>query len=343
MSDTIAPVKEQVSLKPYNTFGLDVKADFLAEIQSINEAVQLLRDEHWKSRPLLILGGGSNVLFTRDVHSLVLLNRIDGIEKIREDEHHVWVKAGAGVVWHDLVMWCIAQGWGGMENLSLIPGSVGAGPMQNIGAYGVELKDIFHELEALKLDDLTIHTFGNADCKFGYRESVFKRDLRNRFFITSVTFKLSKHPVVNTTYGAIAAELQKMGVSTAGIKEVSQAVINIRRSKLPDPKELGNAGSFFKNPEISEQQFNTLKQVYPNVVGYPTTVGRVKLAAGWLIEQCGFKGKKVGHTGSHKDQALVLVNYGGASGNEIWQLALDIKTTVRAKFGVDIEPEVNVY
>lgn len=336
-------IQEGVSLKSFNTFGIDVKADFLSEIRSAVQLRHLLQEEQWKTKELLILGGGSNVLFTGDVHALVLLNRIDGIEKLREDDHHVWVKAGAGVVWHELVMWCVERGWGGVENLSLIPGSVGAGPMQNIGAYGVELKDVFYELEAMKLDDLSVHTFSNADCRFGYRESVFKRELRNKFFILSVTFKLSKTAEIRTSYGAITAELQRMGVEQPGIREVSNAVISIRRSKLPDPAKLGNAGSFFKNPEIEEKLFDRLKQQHPNVVGYPTTPGRVKLAAGWLIEQCGWKGKVVGHTGSHKDQALVLVNYGGATGNEIWQLAIDIKNSVKEKFGVDIEPEVNVY
>lgn len=343
MNDVFPPVKEQVSLKSYNTFGLDVKADFLVEINAPAAVRNLLAESKWKNRELLILGGGSNVLFTGDVHRLVILNRIEGMEKLREDDHHVWVKAGAGVVWHELVMWCVERGWGGVENLSLIPGSVGAGPMQNIGAYGVELKDVFYELEAMKLDDLSVHTFSNTECRFGYRESVFKRELRNQFFIISVTFRLQKFAQLNTSYGAISTELQRMGVSQPGIRDVSNAVINIRRSKLPDPVVLGNAGSFFKNPEIDQEQFDKLKEVFPNVVGYPTSPGRMKLAAGWLIEQCGWKGKVVGHTGSHKDQALVLVNYGGASGNEIWKLAIDIKTSVREKFGVEIEPEVNVY
>lgn len=343
MNDTLPLVQQHVSLKPYNTFGLEVKADYLAEIHGLAAVRNLLSETVWKEQPQLILGGGSNVLFTGDVHALVLLNRIGGIEKLREDDQYVWVKAGAGVVWHELVMWCIERGWGGVENLSLIPGSVGAGPMQNIGAYGVELKDVFYELEAMKLDDLSVQTFSNADCRFGYRESVFKRELRNKFFILSVTFKLSKSAEIKTSYGAISAELQRMGVQHPGIRDVSNAVIHIRSSKLPDPAKLGNAGSFFKNPETDEKQFDLLKRQYPNVVGYPTTPGRVKLAAGWLIEQCGWKGKVVGHTGSHKDQALVLVNYGGATGNEIWQLAIDIKNSVKEKFGVDIEPEVNVY
>ena len=336
-------VRQHISLKPFNTFGLDVKAENFTEVASVEEIQTFLNEPLWREQELLILGGGSNVLFTKDVQGVVMLNRIGGIGIVREDEAAVWVKAGAGVVWHELVMWCIERGWGGIENLSLIPGSVGAGPMQNIGAYGVELKDVFYELEAMKLDDLTVHTFSNAACRFGYRESVFKRELRNKFFIISVTFKLSKSAQLNTSYGAISAELQRMGVQEPGIRDVSNAVINIRRSKLPDPTLLGNAGSFFKNPEVDEQVFSALKAAYPNVVGYPTSPGRVKLAAGWLIEQCGWKGRVVGHTGSHKDQALVLVNYGGATGKEIWQLALDIKASVLEKFGVNIEPEVNVY
>jgi UDP-N-acetylmuramate dehydrogenase len=336
-------VRQHISLKPFNTFGLDVKAENFTEVASVEEIQTFLNEPLWREQELLILGGGSNVLFTKDVQGVVMLNRIGGIGIVREDEAAVWVKAGAGVVWHELVMWCIERGWGGIENLSLIPGSVGAGPMQNIGAYGVELKDVFYELEAMKLDDLTVHTFSNAACRFGYRESVFKRELRNKFFIISVTFKLSKSAQLNTSYGAISAELQRMGVQEPGIRDVSNAVINIRRSKLPDPTLLGNAGSFFKNPEVDEQVFSALKATYPNVVGYPTSPGRVKLAAGWLIEQCGWKGRVVGHTGSHKDQALVLVNYGGATGKEIWQLALDIKSSVLEKFGVNIEPEVNVY
>ena len=336
-------VQQHASLKSYNTFGLDVKADFLVRISAINDIRAVLNDETLKHQDRLILGGGSNILFTRNVKGVVLLNRMEGIEIVREENDQVWVKAGAGVVWHDLVMWCIEQGLGGMENLSLIPGSVGAGPMQNIGAYGVELKDVFFELEAMHLDTMEMQKFSSDDCKFGYRESVFKHELRNRFFITSVTFRLTRNPVLNTSYGAITTELQKMNVTAPGIREVSNAVINIRRSKLPDPILLGNAGSFFKNPEVEQVVFDQLKDNYPNVVGYPTIPGKVKLAAGWLIEQCGWKGKVVRHTGSHKDPALVLVNYGGASGKEVYELALAIRDSVLMKFGVRIDPEVNVY
>jgi UDP-N-acetylmuramate dehydrogenase len=335
--------KENISLKPYNTFGIDVHADGLFVIESVSDLRTVLQDESLKMKKKLILGGGSNMLFTRDVQGVVLLNRIKGIEIFKEDEENFFVKAGAGEVWHEFVMWSVEKGYGGIENLSLIPGSVGAGPMQNIGAYGVELKDSFYELEAMNLVTLEIQKFSAADCKFGYRESVFKHEFKNMYFITSVSFRLSKRPTTNISYGAITQELEKLGVASPTVKDVSRAVINIRQSKLPDPKVLGNSGSFFKNPEISKEQYDTVKQNYPNVVAYPTASGNMKLAAGWLIEQCGWKGKVVGKTGSHKDQALVLVNYGGATGSEVYQLALEIRKSVLEKFGVVIDPEVNVY
>lgn len=335
-------VQQQVSLKPYNTFGIDVKARFLAPVSGTDEIKMLLSEESFRDLDRLILGGGSNVLFTRNWDGLVLLNRIPGIRIKKEDGDRAWVEAGSGVVWHELVMWCINEGLGGIENLSLIPGSVGAGPMQNIGAYGVELKDTFDSLDAIDLETLELRTFNATECRFGYRESVFKHELRNRYFITSVTLKLTRKPMLNTSYGAIQQELERMGVVQPGLREVSDAVIHIRRSKLPDPAQLGNAGSFFKNPEIAADEFERIKGEWPNVVAYPTTAGKVKLAAGWLIEQCGWKGKVVGHTGSHKDQALVLVNYGDADGAEIYELALQIRDSVLKRFGVRIDPEVNV-
>lgn len=335
--------QENISLKLYNTFGIDVNAESLFTIESIHDLSQVLQDETLKKKSKLILGGGSNVLFTQSVNGIVLLNRIKGIEIFKEDEESVFVKVGAGEVWHEFVMWSVEKGYGGIENLSLIPGSVGAGPMQNIGAYGVELKDCFYELEAMNLQNLEIKKFSSSDCKFGYRESVFKNELKNQYFITSVSFRLSKHPKLNVSYGAITQELEKLGVVNPSVKDVSKAVINIRQSKLPDPKVLGNSGSFFKNPEVNKEQYESVKHSYPNVVAYPTSNGNMKLAAGWLIEQCGWKGKVVGHTGSHKDQALVLVNYGGATGSEVYQLALDIKRSVFEKFGVEINPEVNIY
>lgn len=335
-------IEQQVSLKPYNTFGIDVKARYLAPVSGADEVRVLLSDERFRHLDRLILGGGSNVLFTRDWDGLVLLNRIPGIRIKKEEGDRVWVEAGSGVVWHELVVWCIEKGLGGIENLSLIPGSVGAGPMQNIGAYGVELKDTFDSLEALDLESLELRNFNAADCRFGYRESVFKHELRNRYFITSVTLCLNRKPTLHTTYGAIRQELERMRVVQPGIHEVSDAVIRIRKSKLPDPAQLGNAGSFFKNPEIAADEFEQIKTEWPNVIAYPTTAGKVKLAAGWLIEQCGWKGKVVGHTGSHKDQALVLVNYGKATGEEIYELALQIRDSVLKQFGVRIDPEVNV-
>ncbi len=335
--------KENSSLQPYNTFGIDVNADGLLTIETVDELREVLQDESLKNQSKLILGGGSNILFTQPVKGVVLLNRLKGIEIFKEDESNVYVKVGAGEVWHQFVMWAVEKGYGGIENLSLIPGSVGAGPMQNIGAYGVELKDSFYELEAMNLATLEIQKFSAADCKFGYRESVFKNELKNQYFITSVSFRLSKHPQLNTSYGAISQELAARGVVSPTVKDVSNAVISIRQSKLPDPKILGNSGSFFKNPEITKEHFEKLQQQHPNVVAYPTSTGSMKLAAGWMIEQCGWKGKVVGHTGSHKDQALVLVNYGGATGAEVYQLAIDIKKSVFEKFGVEINPEVNVY
>jgi UDP-N-acetylmuramate dehydrogenase len=335
--------KENSSLQPYNTFGIAVNSDALLIIETVDELREALQDESLKNQSKLILGGGSNILFTQAVKGVVLLNQLKGIEIFKEDETTVYVKVGAGEVWHQLVMWAVEKGFGGIENLSLIPGSVGAGPMQNIGAYGVELKDSFYELEAMNLSTLEIQKFSAADCKFGYRESVFKNELKNQFFITSVSFQLSKNPQLNTSYGAISQELASRGIISPTVKDVSDAVISIRQSKLPDPKILGNSGSFFKNPEITKEHFEKLQQQHPNVVAYSTSTGNMKLAAGWMIEQCGWKGKVVGNTGSHKDQALVLVNYGGATGSEVYQLALDIKKSVFEKFGVEINPEVNIY
>jgi UDP-N-acetylmuramate dehydrogenase len=290
----------------------------------------------------MILGGGSNILFTHNVAGLVLKNEIKGIEKTGEDEDFVYVKAGAGENWHQFVLYCIAHNWAGVENLSLIPGNIGASPMQNIGAYGTELKDVFHELEAWHLQDGCLVKFGLADCGFDYRESVFKRQFRQQFAIVTVTYKLRKQPQFNTSYGAIAQELEKAGVQQLSLKAISDAVIRIRSSKLPDPAMIGNAGSFFKNPQVSERQFQSLKNRYPGIVGYPQEDGTVKLAAGWLIEQCGWKGYRKGDAGCHDKQALVLVNYGKASGGELYDLSTAILESVAEKFGVALEREVNI-
>jgi UDP-N-acetylmuramate dehydrogenase len=330
-------------LQHLNTFGIAAVAGHYAELSSPEEMMELMQQQPYRDMPRLILGGGSNLLLTEDrFDGLVLKNGIRGIAKIRESEHHVYVQAGAGESWHGLVMYCIANNYAGVENLSLIPGNVGAAPMQNIGAYGVELKEVFSELEAIHIGTNTQEKFTAAQCKFGYRESVFKRLLKNQYIITSVTLRLNKIPMFNTSYGAIAQELEEMGAKELSIASISQAVCNIRRSKLPDPAVIGNAGSFFKNPEVTAHKFSSLKTEFSAVVGYPLENGNVKLAAGWLIEQCGWKGKRFGDAGVHKLQALVLVNYGHATGKEIYDLSQKILDSVYQKFQVELEREVNV-
>jgi UDP-N-acetylmuramate dehydrogenase len=335
-----------ISLRRYNTFGIDAAAKQFAVFNCVDD-MKVLLEENDKDN-LLVLGGGSNLLFTQNYDGLVLKNEIKGIEEIAEDDAYVYVRAGAGEGWHGFVLHCIKNRWAGVENLSLIPGNVGASPMQNIGAYGIELKDVFHQLEAYHIKDRQVVTFSAADCAFGYRESVFKRQLKGQFVITSVTFKLSKKPVFHTSYGAIEQQLQKMGITELSIKAISDAVIAIRSSKLPNPAEIGNAGSFFKNPTITEIIFAQLKAQYPAIVGYPLAGGTVKLAAGWLIENCGpqgglsWKGYRIGDAGCHAKQALVLVNYGNAAGSEIYQLSEAILQSVYKKFGVLLEREVNI-
>jgi UDP-N-acetylmuramate dehydrogenase len=335
-----------ISLRRYNTFGIDAAAKQFAVFSCVDDMKTLL-EENDKDN-LLVLGGGSNLLFTQNYDGLVLKNEIKGIEKIAEDDAYVYVKAGAGENWHSFVLHCINNRWAGVENLSLIPGNVGASPMQNIGAYGVEIKEVFHQLEAYHIHEKKSVNFSAADCAFGYRESVFKRQLKGQFIITHVTFKLRKKPVFNTSYGAIEQELEAMGVTALSIKAISDAVIRIRSSKLPNPAEIGNAGSFFKNPAIAQRVYENLKEVYPAMPGYPQADSTVKLAAGWLIEQCGpqdgisWKGYRSGDAGCHAKQALVLVNYGNATGTEIYQLSEAILQSVYKKFGVLLEREVNI-
>lgn len=336
-------LKENISLKKYNSFGIDVAAEYFAVFKSVDEVTELVGENNLISfRQPLILGGGSNILFTGNVRGLVLKNEISGIHKINEDEDHVYIKVGAGVNWHSLVLHCIEHNWAGIENLSLIPGNAGASPMQNIGAYGVEIKDVFFELEALHMIHKNIVRFNCSDCEFGYRESVFKRKFKDEFVILTVTYKLNKIPKYNTSYGAIEQELERMGVKDLSIAAVSQAVINIRSSKLPNPAEIGNAGSFFKNPTIDKEKYALLKSSFDTIVGYELENGTVKLAAGWLIEQCGFKGYRKGDAGCHAKQALVLVNYGEATGNEIFVISEEIIKAVFEKFGVELEREVNI-
>ena len=331
------------SLKKYHTFGTDVYTKCFTEINSVTQFKDLLQEDIYKNNAILILGGGSNLLFTKNFNGLVIKNNIHGIEIIKQDENHVWVKAAAGENWHQFVLWCVNHNYGGIENLSLIPGCVGASPMQNIGAYGVEIKDVCEQVNAIDVKTGEEKTFNNADCKFGYRESVFKHVYKNKYLIASVIFKLNKKPIFNTSYGAIEQELKAMGVTQLSVRAVSDAVINIRSSKLPNPAKIGNAGSFFKNPEVSKQKYDELKQQYPNLVAYALDNGNYKLAAGWLIEQCGFKGKRFGDAGVHVNQALVLVNYGTASGSEIYNLSQQILDAVKNTYGVTLEREVNIY
>ena len=339
-------IQENILIKEYNSFGISVYADLFAKFNSVDELSELLefnsRTTINKKRSTLILGGGSNILFTKNFDGLVVKNEIKGIKEIKEDEHHIYVQVGAGENWHQFVLHCIHNGWAGVENLSLIPGNVGASPMQNIGAYGVEVKDVFYSLEAYHIHDKKMVNFTLNDCEFGYRDSVFKRKFKDEFVITDVTYRLNRILEYNISYGAIGQELEKMGVKDLSLQVVSQAVINIRSSKLPDPAVIGNAGSFFKNPEISSSQFAVLRSQFPGIVGYELPHDKVKLAAGWLIEQCNWKGFRRGDAGCHEKQALVLVNYGNARGSEIFELSEEILKSVKEKFGVGLEREVNI-
>jgi UDP-N-acetylmuramate dehydrogenase len=338
-------ILENFSLKKYNTFGMDVFAKYFSVFKSREELQTLLESFNEKYPTKLILGGGSNILLSKDVNGFVIKNEIPGIELTHEDEKYAWLKAGAGVNWHQFVLSCIHKGLGGTENLSLIPGSVGASPIQNIGAYGVELKDFFYSLEALHIAERKVKTFTLNDCEFGYRESIFKKRYKGLFVILNVTFQLSKYPKFNTSYGAIREELEKMKVSELSLEAISRAVIRIRTSKLPDPAEIGNAGSFFKNPVISydrlkallEKDYSTSKMPY-----YKIDDVNYKIPAGWLIEQCGWKGYRKGDAGCYVKQSLVLVNYGHATGTEILELKKAIVKSVSDRFGITLETEVNI-
>jgi UDP-N-acetylmuramate dehydrogenase len=332
--------EQHISLRPYNTFRIDSIARYFATFKDTDELEELTTYD--SSLATLILGGGSNILFTSDYDGLVLKNEIAGIKVLHEDPEYVYIKAGAGENWHSFVLQCINHNWAGVENLSLIPGCVGASPMQNIGAYGVELSSVFLSLEAFHLKEKKMVTFTAADCEFGYRDSVFKNKFKGQFVILNVTFRLKKHPVFHTSYGAIEQELERMGVKELSIKAISDAVINIRTSKLPDPKAIGNAGSFFKNPSVSKEKFQNLNSKFQGIIGHENADGTVKLAAGWLIEQCGWKGYRKGDAGCHAMQALVLVNYRNAKGKEIYDLSEEILISVMEKFGIKLEREVNL-
>ena len=332
-------IQTNKNLKEYNTFGISVKAEMFAVFSSIEELKQILSFRNDKK--LLVLGGGSNLLLTKDFDGLVIKNEIKRFEVIEETSSEVIVESGAGENWHEFVLNCIDKGFGGIENLSLIPGSVGASPMQNIGAYGVEIKDVFESLSAFHIASGEIHYFDKTKCEFGYRESIFKNKVKGEYIILTVTFRLTKNPTINSSYGAINEQLKVMGIQVPTIKELSAAVIAIRQSKLPDPKIIGNAGSFFKNPTVEIALLEQIQKNYPDIPNYPALNGR-KLAAGWLIEKAGWKGRTFDNYGVHKLQALVLVNYGNCTGQEIFDLSSQIIQDVFEKFGVLLEREVNI-
>jgi UDP-N-acetylmuramate dehydrogenase len=332
-------IQTNFSLKNYNTFGISAFAKSFISVTSEDELKTVLQQQ----QDIFILGGGSNMLLTKDIGKTVVHMNLKGIAVTKETEDYVWVTAQAGENWHEFVLWCLERNFGGLENLSLIPGNVGTTPIQNIGAYGVEIKDTMVSCEAISIKTQEKHIFTNAECAFEYRESIFKKELKNQYIITAVTFQLTKkNHQLKTSYGAIEAELQQKNISNPTIQDVSRAVIAIRQSKLPDPKELGNSGSFFKNPIISRATYEKALQNFPEMPHYKVSEELVKVPAGWLIEQAGFKGKRFGDAGIHKNQALVLVNYGNATGAEIEAVSKDIQKTVLEKFGVAIEAEVNI-
>ncbi|WP_299119522.1 UDP-N-acetylmuramate dehydrogenase [uncultured Winogradskyella sp.] len=332
---------KNISLKSFNTFGIDANAKLFCNITSVEILHNVLLEQHESS--LFILGGGSNMLLTKDIDALVLHINLKGIEVVNETESTVTIKAMAGENWHEFVLWCLKHNYGGLENLSLIPGNIGTAPIQNIGAYGVELKDVFVSCEAVHIKNQTTKTFSKADCNFGYRESVFKQELNGDYIITSVNLELTKsNHSLHMDYGAIKNELEALKIKKPTIQDISRAVIAIRQSKLPDPKEIGNSGSFFKNPIISSRQFNQLQENFPNLPYYKISEEEVKVPAGWLIEKAGFKGKRFNDYGVHNKQALVLVNYGNANGKDIFELAQLIRKTVKRIFDITIETEVNI-
>ena len=333
-------IQNNVPIKAYTTFGFDVKA---GRYVAFYEADQLKEIISTHDGPFFILGGGSNMCLTGDISSLVLHNKISGIEIVDENDTHVWIQSGAGVNWHDLVLWTLERELGGLENLSLIPGTVGAAPIQNIGAYGIELQEVFDSLQAMNLETREIELFDRVACDFGYRDSYFKREGKGRYIILSVRLKLQKAPhTLHLEYGAIQQVLLERQIDHPGIKDVSDAVISIRQSKLPDPSVIGNAGSFFKNPVVDEAHFLRLKDQFPNLVYFVQDDGQYKIPAGWLIDQRGWKGRRLGHVGVHKDQALVLVHYGGGSGKEILQLSKEIRQDVFNTYGIELQEEVNI-
>ncbi len=332
-------IQENISLKAFNTFGIDATAKRFVSITSVYHLQELLK----KEKNIFLISGGSNMLLTKNIEQLVVHLDCKGISIDKEDEDFVYLTVNSGENWHDFVLFCVEQNYGGVENLSLIPGNVGTCPIQNIGAYGVEVKNVITKVEAVEIASTKLHTFANKDCKFGYRNSIFKNEAKNKYAITSVSFKLTKQKhILNTSYGAIETELASKNITNPSLKEVSNAVIAIRKSKLPDPKKIGNSGSFFKNPVISKSHFLELQNQYPNIPSYIISEDEIKVPAGWLIETAGFKGKRFGNYGVHEKQALVLVNYGNATGKEIYALAQKIKETILNQFSIHLEIEVNI-
>jgi UDP-N-acetylmuramate dehydrogenase len=332
-------IQENISLKKHNTFGIDVTAKRFISIDSVYQLQQILKIE----KDIFLISGGSNMLLTNNIEKLVVHIDIKGISIDREDHNDIYLTVNAGENWHEFVLWCVSQNYGGIENLSLIPGNVGTCPIQNIGAYGVEVKDTITKVEAIEIETQKLVSFSNKECNFGYRNSIFKNQVKGKYIITSVSFQLTKgEHNLNTSYGAIETELASKCIEKPTLKDISDTVISIRKSKLPDPKEIGNSGSFFKNPVISIAHFLELQKEYPNIPNYKISESEVKVPAGWLIEKAGFKGKRLGEYGVHEKQALVLVNYGNASGKEIHQLAQKIQETILAKFGISLEIEVNI-
>ncbi len=335
-------IQENYSLGHLNTFNIEAKASYYFAANDIRSTQKLFKQQQETPYPMFILGGGSNILLLGDYAGLVVHNQFKGIEIVAEDEQHVYVEAYGGEEWHDLVLYTVDRGLWGIENLSLIPGSVGAAPIQNIGAYGVELMNVFVTAIAINTSTGRIAEFTLDDCAFAYRESIFKSELKGQYLIVSVTLRLNKEPRPRLGYGAITRELELAGITDPSVKQISDVICKIRRSKLPDPKELGNSGSFFKNVIVDKAKLEELQSEFENVPSYPVDDQRVKLPTGWLIEQCGWKGKKVGNTGAFANQALVLVNYGGASGEEIYRLSEDIKDSVYNHFGIEISREVTL-
>lgn len=333
-------IKENFSLKKYNTFGIEVKTKYFVEYSTLNELSNFLGTQRKQGLPLMFIGGGSNVLFTKDFEGYLLHSKINGVEIVKEEDDKVYLRVGAGEDWDEFVEYCVKNDWGGVENLSLIPGNVGTCPIQNIGAYGVEVKDVITEVESIEIDTLKKTLFTNEECRFGYRDSVFKGKLRGKHIINYVTFCLSKKHIFKLDYGNLKEALKEY--DQVNLQNIRQAVINIRDSKLPKPEVIGNAGSFFKNPVVHTNILENLKKSYADIPFYLQEDDSVKIPAGWLIEQAGWKGRNIGKVGVHEKQALVLINHGGASGQEIVDLALEIQKSVKEKFGIDIEMEVNV-